>query len=148
MFQVILFADGSCRRNGTELAQGSFKTVLKYGQHEKELTGSADGVTSNQMELKAVVEGIRALKKPCQVAVYSDSTYVINGARSIDEWRDRDWKRKDKKPIANVDLWQELSKLIAEGNHRVNFHHRQGASARQERRGMQAKAQGGINVRS
>lgn len=123
MKQVYLYADGHCKGVGTETAAGSWSARLHYKENVKELAGFESGSSGNRMELTAVIEGLRALKVPCHVSVMSDSTYVINGACSLRSWMERNWTRKDGKPIANVDLWKEVLAAAKEGGHKVSFHY-------------------------
>ena len=100
MKQVYLFSDGSALGNP---GPGGFGTILRYGENEREIVGSEPHTTNNRMELRGVIEGLRALKEPCEVTIISDSSYVIN---AINEWLE-DWVKKDFKKVKNVDLWQD-----------------------------------------
>jgi ribonuclease HI len=93
---------------------------LRYGQHEKILTGSARDTTNNRMELTAAVEALQVLKRPCRVNFYTDSEYLKNGiTRWMADWRRRNWRRKGG-TLANVDLWQALEAAIQE--HQIEWH--------------------------
>lgn len=106
--KVQLITDGACIGNP---GPGGWACVLRYGEHKKELYGSDKQTTNNRMELKAAIEGLRALKQPCEVEVVTDSQYVKNGITSwIANWKRKGWKTKDKKPVVNQDLWQDLDK--------------------------------------
>lgn len=134
MKKVSIYTDGSCRLNGEAGAAGGWSAILQYTDekkvtHERELCGFASNVTNNQMELQAVVEGVKALKKPCEVSVFSDSTYVTGYALAMQDWQDRGWKRKDGKPVANAELWQELDRVAKAGGHTLCFHHCRGSEA-------------------
>jgi ribonuclease HI len=98
--QVYLFSDGSALGNP---GPGGFGTILRYGNKEKEIVGSEPYTTNNRMELRGVIEGLRALKKPCHVIIVSDSSYVVN---AINQWLEN-WVKKEFKKVKNVDLWQE-----------------------------------------
>lgn len=118
-----IYTDGACSGNP---GPGGFGTILvhvdKDGfKHEKELSEGFKCVTNNQMELMAVIAGLEALKKPCNVTLYSDSQYVVNAFNEkwIDGWIKRGWKNSDKKPVKNVELWQRL--LKAKEPHTVEF---------------------------
>lgn len=120
---VNIYTDGACSGNP---GPGGFGTILvhvdKDGfKHEKELSEGFKCVTNNQMELMAVIAGLEALKKPCNVTLYSDSQYVVKAFNEkwIDGWIKRGWKNSDKKPVKNVELWQRL--LKAKEPHTVEF---------------------------
>lgn len=100
MKQVYLFSDGSALGNP---GPGGFGTILRFGDKEKEIVGSEPHTTNNRMELRGVIEGLRALKEPCEVIIVSDSSYVV---KAINEWLEN-WVKKDFKKVKNVDLWQE-----------------------------------------
>jgi ribonuclease HI len=90
------------------------------GEHEKELSGGEADTTNNRMEMQAVLEGLEALKEPCQVALYSDSKYVIDGiTKWIHGWKKRGWVNAAKKPVANAELWQALE--AATKRHRIDW---------------------------
>jgi len=98
--KITLFSDGSALGNP---GPGGYGTILRFGDKEKIITGSEIHTTNNRMELLAVIEGLRALKEPCEVDVVSDSSYVTKG---INEWL-RGWIKKDFKKVKNPDLWRE-----------------------------------------
>jgi ribonuclease HI len=100
MKKVHLYSDGSSLGNP---GYGGYCAILKYGDYEKIVSGAQREVTNNQMELKAVIEGIKALKNPCKLTITSDSTYVVKG---INEWL-TNWIKKDFKKVKNPDLWKE-----------------------------------------
>lgn len=107
---VELFTDGACSGNP---GKGGWGAVLRYGQSERELSGGEKSTTNNRMELKAVIMGLKALKEPCHVTLTTDSKYVSDGlskgwARS---WQKNGWRKADKKPALNPDLWEELLRL-------------------------------------
>ena len=117
MKQVEIFTDGACKGNP---GPGGWGAVLRMGGHEKELAGHAPATTNNRMELTAVIEALRALKSPCEVALHTDSRYVIDGiTKWIFGWQKNGWKNAAKKPVVNVDLWQAL--LEAKREHRVSW---------------------------
>jgi len=99
MKQVTIFCDGSSLGNP---GPGGYGVILRYGNREKELTGGDSMTTNNRMELMAVIEGLKALKEPCDVTIYSDSSYVVNG---INEWLDG-WVKRNFKKVKNPELWQ------------------------------------------
>ena len=104
---VELFTDGACSGNP---GKGGWGAVLRYGQSERELSGGEKSTKNNRMELTAVIMGLKALKEPCHVTLTTDSKYVSDGlskgwARS---WQKNGWRKADKKPALNPDLWEEL----------------------------------------
>jgi ribonuclease HI len=108
-FEVELFTDGACLGNP---GPGGWAALLRFKGTEKELVGGEAATTNNRMELKAVIEGLRALSRPCSVHIYSDSQYVLKGIQEwIAGWKRKGWKTADKKPVKNIDLWQELDAL-------------------------------------
>lgn len=116
--KVTIYTDGACSGNP---GKGGWGSILIYGDVVKELSGGEDNTTNNRMELKAVIEALKALKSPCEVEIYSDSAYVVNAftQKWIDNWIKNNWKTADKKSVKNVDLWQELLVLIK--THNVTF---------------------------
>ncbi len=121
--KVTIYTDGACSGNP---GNGGYGTILVHvdslGQkHEKELSEGFSNVTNNQMELMAVIVGLEALKKECDVVIYSDSKYVVDAFNSnwIDGWIRKGWKTANKSPVKNVELWQRL--LKAKEKHNVEF---------------------------
>ncbi len=116
--KVELYTDGACSGNP---GPGGWGAILRYGEHEKELSGGAHDTTNNRMELTAVIEGLKALKEPCMVTVYSDSKYFCDGVQKgwVYGWKKRGWKKSDGKPALNPDLWEEL--LTQLGLHQVEI---------------------------
>ena len=110
MKKVTLYTDGACSGNP---GPGGWGAVLLYGEHRLELSGGEPETTNNRMELLAVIEGLRRLKYPCEVAVYSDSAYTVNAFVQgwVSSWEQNGWKKADKKPVLNDDLWRELLSL-------------------------------------
>ena len=123
MKKVILYTDGACSGNP---GPGGYGGILIYGDVKREYNGGEENTTNNRMEMKAVIEGLNKLKYPCEVDVYSDSAYTVNAFLNgwIYAWAKSDWKKADKKEVLNVDLWQELYRLIHV--HKVEFHKVQG----------------------
>ena len=106
---VIIYTDGACLGNP---GPGGWAVILKYGQHERELSGNEKHTTNNRMELRAALEGLRALTEPCQVTLYTDSTYLQRGVTEwLPNWKRKNWRRKGGK-LANVDLWMKLDEEI------------------------------------
>ena len=115
--QVEIYTDGACRGNP---GPGGWGVVLKSGKHEKTLHGGEQETTNNRMELKAAIEALRALKKPSEVVLHTDSKYVMDGITSwLASWKKRGWKTASKKPVKNQDLWQELDKET--GRHEIRW---------------------------
>ncbi len=109
MKQINLYSDGSSLGNP---GPGGWGTILEYNGHEKELSGAQENTTNNQMELKGVVEGLKALKEPCKVHIISDSTYVVKAINEwLSSWIAKDWKTAGKKPVKNLELWQEYCEV-------------------------------------
>lgn len=108
--QVELFTDGACSGNP---GPGGWGAILRFGAHEKELSGGEADTTNNRMELTAVIEGLLALKKPCNVTLTTDSKYVADGLSKgwAINWKKNGWRKADKKPALNPDLWDELLRL-------------------------------------
>ena len=115
--EVLIYADGACKGNPGRGAGGAW---LRSGSHEKELWGGEAQTTNNRMELTAVIQALTALRRPSVVRVVTDSEYVRNGITTwIHGWKQRGWKTADKKPVKNVDLWQQLDELARQ--HRVTW---------------------------
>ena len=103
---VEIYTDGACRGNP---GPGGWGVLLTTGQHRKTLHGGEPDTTNNRMELTAAIEGLRALKRPSDVVLYTDSKYVMDGITSwLPNWKRRGWKTAAKKPVKNQDLWQAL----------------------------------------
>ncbi len=118
MTEVIVYTDGACSGNP---GPGGWGAVLMAGNNRKELSGGEANTTNNRMEMRAVIEALKALKRPCHVKIHSDSALIINAFnnRWIDGWLKRGWKKADKKPVENADLWREM--LQAMDNHRIDW---------------------------
>jgi ribonuclease HI len=107
MTEVKIYTDGSCSGNP---GPGGWAAVLFHGGLDREISGSEKETTNNRMELRAVVESLRALKKPCRAIVHTDSAYIANAFNDgwIKNWIKRGWKTASKKPVKNRDLWEDL----------------------------------------
>lgn len=123
--RVTIYTDGSARGNPD--GPGGYGTVLHYvdpkGQlHVKELSGGYERTTNNRMELMAAIAGLEALNRPCEIALYSDSQYLVKAFNDhwLDGWIKKGWKRGKNEPVKNVDLWKRL--LEAKKPHQVTFH--------------------------
>ena len=110
MSKVFLYTDGACSGNP---GPGGWGCLLKYNDAQKEISGGAKETTNNQMELTAVIEGLSLLKKPCEIELFTDSKYVLEGATKwLEGWIQKDWKKADKKPVLNRELWEKLIPLF------------------------------------
>jgi ribonuclease HI len=115
--KVEIFTDGACKGNP---GPGGWGAILRLGTAERELSGNAADTTNNRMEMTAVIEGLGALKEPCQVILYTDSRYVIDGmTKWIFGWQKKGWVNAAKKPVANIDLWQAL--IATAARHRITW---------------------------
>jgi ribonuclease HI len=125
---VEIFTDGACRGNP---GPGGWAALLRTGDKEREISGGEALTTNNRMELKAAIEGLNALKKPCLVKIHTDSVYVRDGiTKWIHGWQRNGWRTADKKPVKNAELWQAL--IEAEAPHRVSWHWVKGHSGHPE----------------
>lgn len=118
MDHIYLYTDGACSGNP---GPGGYCAILRYNGHEKVVSGSEPETTNNRMELSAVIEGLKKLKRPCFVTVTSDSKYVCDAINQhwLAGWKKKNWKKSDGKPVLNPDLWQELDALLSV--HRTEF---------------------------
>lgn len=141
---VEIYADGACSGNP---GPGGWGAVLRWRGHEKELNGGEPDTTNNRMELMAVIESLRVLKRPMTIDVYTDSTYVQKGMTEwIWGWRKNNWRTADKKPVKNADLWQMLD---AEARrHTVRWHWVKGHAGHPENERADALARAGVPGRS
>ena len=119
MKTVTIYTDGACSGNP---GPGGWGAILEWNGAEKELSGGEANTTNNRMELLGVITALEALREPCVVELYSDSKYVIDALekRWVYGWQARGWKKADKKPALNVDLWQRLLPLVA--RHEMHYH--------------------------
>ena len=117
MNEVTIYTDGACSGNP---GKGGWGAILIYAKEEKYMSGSKQLTTNNQMELTATIEALKAILKPSNIALYTDSQYVKNGITSwIFNWKKNGWQTANKKPVANKDLWIELEKYV--DFHSVNW---------------------------
>lgn len=125
---VEIFTDGACKGNP---GPGGWGALLRYQGKEKSLFGGELDTTNNRMEMMAVIEALRSLKRSCEVQLTTDSVYVKNGITSwIIGWKQRNWKTAAKKPVKNVDLWKQLDEECA--RHEVEWHWVKGHSGHRE----------------
>ena len=138
---VEMFTDGACRGNP---GRGGWGVLLRYGDVEKTLYGGDIMTTNNRMELMAVIKGLEALTKPCEVKVTTDSKYVLGGITEwLPNWKRRNWKTASKKPVQNVELWQELDALVQQ--HKIDWNWVKGHSGHRENDIADALANQGID---
>ncbi len=118
MKHVDAFSDGACSGNP---GPGGWGAILRFGKHEKELSGGESDTTNNRMELTAVISALSALKEPCEVTMTTDSKYICDSVNLgwVYGWKKKNWIKSDKKPALNVDLWEQLLELLT--IHKVTF---------------------------
>ena len=118
MKSVTIYTDGACSGNP---GPGGWAAILKYGSHELELSGGEAETTNNRMELSGVIAGLKKLREPCRVELYTDSQYISNAISLgwLQSWKQKGWRRKEG-PLKNPDLWQELDALLQ--THEVTVH--------------------------
>jgi len=123
--KVIIYTDGACSGNP---GPGGWGAVMMYGPLTREISGYAPATTNNRMELSAAIEALQALKEPCQVDLYSDSSYLVNAINNgwLKRWTLNNWQTAAKKSVENIDLWQKILKLLT--LHSINFHKVKGHS--------------------
>ncbi len=118
MKKVNIYTDGACKGNP---GAGGWAAILEYEGKEKELFGGEKLTTNNRMELIGAIEGLKALKEPCKVTLYSDSQYLVNAINKgwLENWKAKNWRKADRSPVLNDDLWKILSDLL--DYHKVEF---------------------------
>lgn len=125
---VYLYTDGACRGNP---GPGGYGAILRYGETVRELSGAHPATTNNQMELLAVIKGLAALKRPCRVALTTDSKYVLDGfTRWLPGWQKNGWRTSGRQPVKNAGLWRELEALGR--RHQIVWHWVKGHSGHPE----------------
>ena len=118
MSKIVIWTDGACSGNP---GPGGWGAILTWDAHEKDLCGGEQLTTNNRMELTAAIMALEALKRPCEIDLHTDSQYVKGGVTGwIHGWKRNGWKTSDKKPVKNVDLWQQLD--AAAQRHQVTWH--------------------------
>jgi ribonuclease HI len=114
---VVIYTDGACSGNP---GPGGWGSVLMYNGHRRELSGGERETTNNRMEMMAVIQALETLKRPCEVVIHTDSTYVMKGMTEwLAGWKSRGWKTASKQPVKNVDLWERLDEAVT--RHRVDW---------------------------
>ncbi|HXP74324.1 MAG TPA: ribonuclease HI [Stellaceae bacterium] len=137
---VDIFSDGACSGNP---GPGGWGAILRYRGHERELSGFDPATTNNRMELMAAIAALEALTRPCRVRLHTDSRYVRDGITTwIHDWKRRNWRTADKKPVKNVDLWQRLAAALEP--HQVEFIWVRGHSGHPENERADALARAAI----
>ena len=117
MKQLEIFTDGACKGNP---GPGGWGAVIRYGKHEKEISGGDPDTTNNRMELSATIQALKILIEPCEVKLHTDNRYVIDGiTKWIHGWQRNGWKNASKQPVSNVDLWHDL--IEATARHQVEW---------------------------
>ncbi len=117
--RLIIYTDGACRGNP---GPGGWGAVLRHGEHERLLYGGENHTTNNRMELTAVIKALESLKFPCDIELFSDSKYVLQGINEwLPNWKKRNWLTASKKPVQNVELWQRLDELASQQK-QINWH--------------------------
>jgi ribonuclease HI len=125
---VEIFCDGACSGNP---GPGGYGAILRYGGNEKEISGAAPDTTNNRMEMTAVIEALRQLKRPCRVSITTDSQYVVKGMTEwIDGWQRKGWRNSKKEPVLNRDLWEML--LEESKRHSINWNWVRGHAGHEE----------------
>ncbi len=115
--KVTIYTDGACSGNP---GRGGWGAVLSYGKHTKEICGGEADTTNNRMELTAAIRALQSLKSPCDVELHTDSNYLKDGITQwIKNWKANGWKTANKKPVKNMDLWQELDEAIS--HHKIHW---------------------------
>jgi ribonuclease HI len=128
MKHVKIYTDGACRGNP---GPGGWGVLLRYGHHEKILSGAEDHTTNNRMELMAAIQALAAMREPCKIELYTDSQYVQKGISEwLAGWKKKNWKKADKTQVKNADLWQMLDQEAS--RHQVSWHWVKGHSGHPE----------------
>tara|TARA_B100000965_G_scaffold160744_1_gene133962 strand:+ start:422 stop:853 length:432 start_codon:yes stop_codon:yes gene_type:complete len=114
MKTVIIYTDGACRGNP---GPGGWGALIQYGEFKKEIYGGDLSTTNNRMELTATIKALKEIKEPCEITLFTDSKYVIQGIEEwIHNWKIKGWKGANKKPVKNMKLWKELDELRDQHN--------------------------------
>ncbi|HEX3861048.1 MAG TPA: ribonuclease HI [Stellaceae bacterium] len=142
MPDVEIFTDGACSGNP---GPGGWGALMRFNGIEREIAGGETPTTNNRMELMAAIAALEALKRPCHVALYTDSRYVCDGiTKWVAGWKARDWRTADKKPVKNVDLWQRLVQAAAP--HQIKWNWVRGHAGHPENERADALARGAIGA--
>ncbi|MBL6953355.1 MAG: ribonuclease HI [Alphaproteobacteria bacterium] len=142
MDEVVIYTDGACSGNP---GPGGWGALLRFGDHERELTGGEPGTTNNRMEMLAAIEALETLKRPCRIELYTDSVYLRDGiTKWIVNWKRNGWRTAAKKPVKNVDLWQRLETAIE--RHQVAWHWVKGHAGHPGNEAADALARQGLDA--
>ena len=140
--KVSIWTDGACSGNP---GPGGWGAILRFGTHEKELSGGEAQTTNNRMELTAAIMALETLTRPCEINLYTDSQYVRGGITSwITGWKARGWRTADRKPVKNIELWQRLD--AAKTLHQVEWHWIKGHSGHEMNERADALARKGLST--
>jgi len=141
MKKITIYTDGACSGNP---GPGGYGVVMIFGHHRKELSGGEPATTNNRMEIMGVIVGLETLKEPCEVALFSDSRYVVDAIEKgwVTRWCANNWMRNKKEPALNVDLWERMLPLLA--LHNVTFHWVKGHASHPENERCDALAREAI----
>lgn len=140
--RVDIFTDGACSGNP---GPGGWGALLRYGKHEKEISGGEAATTNNRMEIMAAIKALQSLTKPSAVTIHTDSRYLMDGATKwLERWKANGWKTADKKPVKNDDLWRTLENAVAP--HDVKWRWVKGHSDHVENARADALARAGIET--
>jgi ribonuclease HI len=138
--KVKIYTDGACSGNP---GPGGWGAILRYGDHEKEMNGGEVETTNNRMEMMAVIEALSALKKSCDVDLYTDSVYVKDGVTKwLEGWKAKNWRTASKKPVKNQDLWERIDSAIQ--RHNIEWHWIKGHAGHPENERADELARAGI----
>jgi len=128
MKKVVIYTDGACRGNP---GPGGWAALLRYGHHEKKISGAEENTTNNRMELLAAIKSLASLRESCMIDIHTDSQYVQKGITTwLHAWKKRNWKKSDNKPVKNADLWAELDTQTH--RHTITWHWVKGHSGHKE----------------
>jgi ribonuclease HI len=140
---VSIYTDGACFGNP---GPGGWGVLLRFGRHEKELSGAHPDTTNNRMELKAAVEALQALTRPCQVDFFTDSNYLKRGITEwMPGWKSRGWLTSKKKAVKNQDLWRALEQAVQP--HQIEWHWVRGHAGHRENERVDRLARGAVTER-
>jgi ribonuclease HI len=115
--KIVIYTDGACSGNP---GKGGWGAILMFKEHEKKISGGLKETTNNQMEIRAVIEALKTIKKPNEIIINTDSKYVMDGiTKWINGWKKNGWRTADRKPVKNSELWQELDEEV--GKHRIEW---------------------------
>jgi ribonuclease HI len=138
---VFIYTDGACRGNP---GPGGWGALLVYSDHEKILSGADTETTNNRMEMMGAISALAALREPCSIQLYTDSQYVLKGITEwMPKWKKAGWKKADKKPVKNIDLWQMLD--IEASRHQITWHWVKGHSGHVENERVDSIANSAID---